>query len=59
MAQWRTHDRNNEPACAQPGTVDPRCFVAQLDEYLDKTQQLNESMDKTQKSDEADQGEED
>jgi hypothetical protein len=19
-------DRNNEPACAQPGNVDPRCF---------------------------------
>jgi len=20
------NDRNNEPACAQPGSVDPRCY---------------------------------
>jgi hypothetical protein len=46
MAQWQSHDRNNEPACAQPGTVDPRCFVAQLDE----------SVNTMQKSDDADQG---
>jgi hypothetical protein len=39
-AQWQSHDRINEPACSQRGNVDPRCFVAQLDESLDKSQQL-------------------
>jgi hypothetical protein len=36
---WRDHDRNNEPACAQPGNVDPRCYVAQRQDPAD--QQLN------------------
>jgi hypothetical protein len=55
MAQWPYHDRNNEPACSQIGTVDPRCFVAQLDESLNMNQKVDESSKNTQKSDDADQ----
>jgi len=57
MAQWQYHDRNNEPACSQIGTVDPRCFVAQLDDSLNTNQKLDESSDKMQKSGDADQNE--
>jgi hypothetical protein len=55
VAQW--HDRNNEPACSQIGTVDPRCFVAQLDDSLNMNQELDESSDKLQKPGDADQNE--
>ena len=55
VAQWPYHDRNNEPACSQIGTVDPRCFVAQLDDSLKTNQKLDEPSDKAQKSDDADQ----